>query len=88
MDLDSTSMDDARQLKKKIGEKIDEFIISEKYEVVFSASAGVIDASTVAEGYEECRKKFEFSLKKAKRMGKNIHHASQNMGYTALARFW
>lgn len=71
VDLDSTSRDDAIQLKKKIGEKIDEFIISEQYEVVFSASAGVIDASTVAEGYEECRKKFEFSLKKAKRMGKN-----------------
>ena len=71
VDLDSTSMDDAIQLKKKIGEKIDEFIISEQYEVVFSASAGVIDASTVAEGYEECRKKFEFSLKKAKQMGKN-----------------
>ena len=61
VDLDSTSMDDAIQLKKRIGEKIDEFIISEKYEVVFSVSAGVIDASTVAEGYEECRKKFEFS---------------------------
>ena len=71
VDLDSTSRDDAIQLKKKIGEKIDEFIISEKYEVVFSVSAGVIDASTVAEGYEECRKKFEFSLKKAKQMGKN-----------------
>lgn len=71
VDLDSTSMDDAMQLKKRIGEKIDEFIISEKYEVVFSVSAGVIDASTVAEGYEECRKKFEFSLKMAKQMGKN-----------------
>lgn len=71
VDLDSTSRDDAMQLKKRIGEKIDEFIISEKYEVVFSVSAGVIDASTVAEGYEECRKKFEFSLKMAKHMGKN-----------------
>lgn len=71
VDLDSTSRDDAMQLKKRIGEKIDEFIISEKYEVVFSVSAGVIDASTVAEGYEECRKKFEFSLKMAKQMGKN-----------------
>ena len=71
VDLDSTSREDAIQLKKRIGEKIDEFIISEKYEVVFSVSAGVIDASTVAEGYEECRKKFEFSLKKAKQIGKN-----------------
>ena len=86
VDLDSTSMDDAIQLKKKIGEKIDEFIISEQYEVVFSASAGVIDASTVAEGYEECRKKFEFSLKKAKRMGKNNIYFYRQEDYEKFQR--
>ena len=86
VDLDSTSMDDAIQLKKKIGEKIDEFIISEKYEVVFSASAGVIDASTVAEGYEECRKKFEFSMKKAKRMGKNNIYFYRQEDYEKFQR--
>ena len=86
VDLDSTSMDDAIQLKKRIGEKIDEFIISEKYEVVFSVSAGVIDASTVAEGYEECRKKFEFSLKKAKRMGKNNIYFYRQEDYEKFQR--
>ena len=86
VDLDSTSKDDAIQLKKKIGEKIDEFIISEQYEVVFSASAGVIDASTVAEGYEECRKKFEFSLKKAKRMGKNNIYFYRQEDYEKFQR--
>ena len=85
-DLDSTSRDDAIQLKKKIGEKIDEFIISEQYEVVFSASAGVIDASTVAEGYEECRKKFEFSLKKAKQMGKNNIYFYRQEDYEKFQR--
>lgn len=86
VDLDSTSKDDAIQLKKKIGEKIDEFIISEQYEVVFSASAGVIDASTVAEGYEECRKKFEFSLKKAKQMGKNNIYFYRQEDYEKFQR--
>ena len=86
VDLDSTSMDDAIQLKKKIGEKIDEFIISEKYAVVFSASAGVIDASTVAEGYEECRKKFEFSLKKAKQIGKNNIYFYRQEDYEKFQR--
>lgn len=86
VDLDSTSMDDAIQLKKKIGEKIDEFIISEQYEVVFSASTGVIDASTVAEGYEECRKKFEFSLKKAKQMGKNNIYFYRQEDYEKFQR--
>lgn len=86
VDLDSTSQDDAMQLKKRIGEKIDEFIISEKYEVVFSASAGVIDASTVAEGYEECRKKFEFSLKMAKHMGKNNIYFYRQEDYERFQR--
>ena len=86
VDFDSTSMDDAIQLKKRIGEKIDEFIISEKYEVVFSVSAGVIDASTVAEGYEECRKKFEFSLKKAKQMGKNNIYFYRQEDYEKFQR--
>ena len=86
VDLDSTSMDDAIQLKKRIGEKIDEFIISEKYEVVFSVSAGVIDASIVAEGYEECRKKFEFSLKKAKQMGKNNIYFYRQEDYEKFQR--
>lgn len=86
VDLDSTSMDDAIQLKKRIGEKIDEFIISEKYEVVFSASAGVIDAPTVAEGYEECCKKFEFSLKKAKQMGKNNIYFYRQEDYEKFQR--
>lgn len=86
VDLDSTSRDDAIQLKKKIGEKIDEFIISEQYEVVFSASAGVIDASTVAEGYEECRKKFEFSLKKAKQIGKNNIYFYRQEDYEKFQR--
>lgn len=86
VDLDSTSMDDAIQLKKRIGEKIDEFIISEKYEVVFSVSAGVIEASTVAEGYEECRKKFEFSLKKAKQMGKNNIYFYRQEDYEKFQR--
>ena len=85
-DLDSTSRDDAIQLKKKIGEKIDEFIISEKYEVVFSASAGVINASTVAEGYEECRKKFEFSLKMAKQIGKNNIYFYRQEDYEKFQR--
>lgn len=85
-DLDSTSRDDAMQLKKKIGEKIDEFIISEKYEVVFSASAGVIDAATVAEGYEECSKKLQFSLKMAKRMEKNNIYFYRQEDYERFQR--
>lgn len=44
------------QLFKRIGEKIDEFIVDENYKSIFSISAGVTDISTLAEDAIECRK--------------------------------
>ena len=51
-----------------IDDRLFKFIVSENYEAVFSISVGVVDAVTFCEGYEECRKKFAFVLKKAKKM--------------------
>ncbi len=59
-DLESHTHEDAVQLRKRICDRIEDFIVAEKYETVFTVSVGVIDATTVLEGYEECRKKFEF----------------------------
>ena len=64
-DLESHTKEDAVQLRKRICDRIEDFIAAEKYETVFTVSVGVIDAQTVSEGYEECRKKFEFSLRQA-----------------------
>lgn len=69
-DLESHTKEDAVQLRKRICDRIEDFIAAEKYETVFTVSVGVIDAQTVSEGYEECRKKFEFSLRQAKTRGK------------------
>ena len=69
-DLESHTKEDAVQLRKRICDRIEDFIVAEKYETVFTVSVGVIDAETISEGYEECRKKFEFSLKQAKTRGK------------------
>ena len=71
VDLEHSSKDYAAELKKKIDDRLYKFIVSENYEAVFSISVGVVDAVTFCEGYEECRKKFAFVLKKAKKMGKN-----------------
>ena len=86
VDLQSCNMEDAAQLEKKISKKIYEFIVSEQYRAVFTVSAGAIDARFALEGYEECRRKFEFSLRYAKAMGKNSFYFFQQEDYTAFLR--
>lgn len=70
VDLEHSAGEYAAELKKKIDNRLYRFIVSENYEAVFSISVGVVDATTFCEGYEECRKKFAFVLKKAKKNGK------------------
>lgn len=86
VDLQSHNMEDAAQLKKKIGKKIYEFIVSEQYRAVFTVSAGIIDARFALDGYEECRRKFEFSLRHAKKMGKNSFYFFQQEDYNVFLR--
>ena len=86
VDLQSHSMEDAAQLGKKISKKIYEFIVSEQYKAVFTVSVGAIDARFALEGYEECRRKFEFSLRYAKAMGKNSFYSFQQEDYNAFLR--
>lgn len=71
VDLQSKTKDDAIQLRNRICEKIDDFIVAEKYKAIFSVSVGVTDISTLREGAEECRKKSDFSLKQAKSIGRS-----------------
>lgn len=86
VDLRSHSMEDAAHLEKKISKKIYEFIVSEQYKAVFTVSAGAIDARFALEGYEECRRKFDFSLRYAKAMGKNSFYSFQQEDYNAFLR--
>lgn len=66
VDLEASSAEEAVALKEKISDKLHNFIVDENYEAIFSISIGVIDAATFCEGTEECRKKFEFALKRQK----------------------
>ena len=85
-DLQDHNMEDAAALRKKICRKINEFIVSEQYKSIFTVSVGAIDARFALEGYEECRKKFEFSLKCAKKMGKNSFYSFQQEDYNVFLR--
>ena len=86
VDLEHSSEEYAAELKKMIDARLYKFIVSEKYEAVFSISVGVVDAATVCEGYEECRKKFAFVLKKAKKMGKNGFYIFDENDYESFLR--
>ena len=86
VDLEHSSEEYAAELKKMIDARLYKFIGSEKYEAVFSISVGVVDAATACEGYEECRKKFAFVLKKAKKMGKNGFYIFDENDYESFLR--
>ena len=86
VDLEHSAGEYAAELKKKIDDRLYRFIVSENYEAVFSISVGVVDAKTVCEGYDECRKKFSFVLKKAKKMGKNGFYIFDENDYELFLR--
>ena len=86
LDLQSQNMEDAAELRNKICKRIYEFIVSEQYRAIFTVSVGAMDVWYALEGYKECRKKFEFSLKYAKKMGKNSFYFFQQEDYNAFLR--
>lgn len=86
VDMLSKSHDEVVQLFKRIGEKIDEFIVDENYKSIFSVSAGVTDISTLAEDAIECRKKSDFSLKCAKKRGGGSLYFFEEEDYKASLR--
>lgn len=86
VDLEHSAGEYAAELKKKIDDRLYRFIVSENYEAVFSISVGVVDATTACDGYEECRKKYAFVLKKAKKMGKNGFYIFDEKDYELFLR--
>ena len=86
VDLEAASKEDTLKLRKRITDKLYEFIVAENYEAVFSVSVGVIAAATFYEGVDECRRKFEFALKQAKSMGKNGFYFFDENDYEAFQR--
>lgn len=86
IDLESHTKDDVMLLQKKICKKIKEFIISEKYKVVFTISTGIIYAKMLLKYYDEYRKIAVFSLKQAKSMGGNGVYFFEKEDYELFLR--
>ena len=86
IDLESHTKDDVMLLQKKICKKIEEFIISEKYKVVFTISTGIIYAKMLLKYYDDYRKIAVFSLKQAKSMGGNGVYFFEKEDYELFLR--
>ena len=86
IDLESHTKDDVMLLQKKICKKIEEFIISEKYKVLFTISTGIIYAKMLLKYYDEYRKIAVFSLKQAKSMGGNGVYFFEKEDYELFLR--
>lgn len=86
IDLESHTKDDVMLLQKKICKKIEEFIISEKYKVVFTISTGIIYAKMLLKYYDKYRKIAVFSLKQAKSMGGNGVYFFEKEDYELFLR--
>ena len=86
IDLESHAKDDVMLLQRKICKKIEEFIISEKYKVVFTISTGIIYTKMLLKYYDEYRKIAVFSLKQAKSMGGNGVYFFEKEDYELFLR--
>lgn len=71
VDEKSRTKEEVMLLHKEIQNRIEDFIISEKYKVVFTISTGIIPAKLLLKYYDEYRKIAVFSLKQAKSLGGN-----------------
>lgn len=73
---------DAEALYKNIRKKIDQFIMENHYEVVYTISAGILGSSLPDSTYVTLMKLSEFSLNEAKRHGKNRSYVFQEKDYS------
>ena len=86
VDLESRTRDDVIRLQKEICKKIADFIISEKYKVIFTVSTGIIHATKLLKYYDKYRKIAVFSLKQAKSMGGNGVYFFEKEDYELFLR--
>lgn len=81
------SFEDANTLYKKIRQTIDDFVESNRYESVFTVSAGVLTCGCINNyNYSDIMKLSEFSLSEAKRRGKNRCYMFSSEDYNKFLR--
>ena len=86
VDFTGTETSDAVDLYKQIRRSIDCFIEQNKYQAVFTISAGIIDTRGLYGGYDATLKLSEFTLKEAKNLGRNSYYIFEQETYDRFRR--
>lgn len=86
VDLESNTPKNVLSLYEKIRDRIAVFIDEANYKAVFTVSAGVVDIESLGSEYDQVMKITEFTLKQAKKQGKNCIYVYNEEDYKVLQR--
>ena len=86
VDFTGTETSDAVVLYKQIRRSIDRFIEQNKYQAVFTISAGILDTRGLYGGYDATLKLSEFTLNEAKNLGRNSYYIFEQETYDRFRR--
>ncbi|MST75811.1 EAL domain-containing protein [Roseburia sp. MUC/MUC-530-WT-4D] len=86
VDFSGAKTSDAVVLYKQIRRSIDRFIEQNKYQAVFTISAGILDTEGLYGGYDATLKLSEFTLNEAKNLGRNSYYIFEQETYDRFRR--
>lgn len=81
VDFCGRSIEDALHLYRKIRKEVDDFIRNNKYQAVYTMSAGIIDTKIISGGYDRALKLSEFTINEAKNRGRNGYYIFEASDY-------
>ena len=86
VDFTGAETSNAVVLYKQIRRSIDRFIEQNKYQAVFTISAGILDTRGLYGGYDATLKLSEFTLNEAKNLGRNSYYIFEQETYDRFRR--
>ena len=82
VDFDGGSIDEAVDIYLNCKKRVNEFIEDNKYDIVYTLSAGIIDTKNITRENENYIKVSEFALKMAKDNGRNNYYIYNEEDYS------
>ena len=86
VDFDGGSIDEAVDIYFNCKKRVNEFIEDNKYDIVYTLSAGIIDTKNITRETENYIKVSEFALKMAKDNGRNNYYIYNEEDYSRYKR--
>ena len=86
VDFAGGTLEDALVLYKKMRKSVDTFIEKNRYQAVFTISAGILPTDNLSGGYDAVLKLSEFTLNEAKLRGRNSYYIFEPEEYEKYKR--